>query len=225
MLSEVRVVGYVRIAPRERPSSRPSLAEQRDAIRAECERRGWVLTRIERDVRSGRTLGRPGLQAALASCRSREADAVMVARLDRLTYSLVDLAELVAEASERGFNIVAPDVGVDLVTPPGQLLAAVLRAAAGWERRRLVRRTRAVLAGRRAEAARPGRPSSTPPEVADRIRALRMQGATLQAICDVLNDEGVPTPRGGSHWRPTSLRSILRRVGPGEREQATQTNV
>ena len=32
---------------------------------------------------------------------------------------------------------------------------------------------------------------------------------TLQAICDTLNAEGVPTPRGGTHWRPTSLRSIL----------------
>ena len=34
-------------------------------------------------------------------------------------------------------------------------------------------------------------------------------GLTLQAICDKLNSEGVPTPRGGTMWRPTSLRSIL----------------
>jgi hypothetical protein len=46
--------------------------------------------------------------------------------------------------------------------------------------------------------------------VAERIRDLRAQGMTLQAICDVLNREGVPTPRGGAEWRPTSLRAVLR---------------
>jgi hypothetical protein len=39
---------------------------------------------------------------------------------------------------------------------------------------------------------------------------MRRSGATLQAICDTLNAEGVSTPRGGSHWRPTSLRAVLR---------------
>ena len=55
-----------------------------------------------------------------------------------------------------------------------------------------------------------GRPVSTPPALAERIRTLRAGGWTLQAICDVLNAEGQPTPRGGSHWRPTSLRAILK---------------
>ena len=46
--------------------------------------------------------------------------------------------------------------------------------------------------------------------MAARIRDLRGQGMTLQAICDTLNADGVPTPRGGAEWRPTSLRSVLR---------------
>jgi hypothetical protein len=28
---------------------------------------------------------------------------------------------------------------------------------------------------------------------------------TLQAIADVLNEEGVPTLRGGAKWRPSSV--------------------
>ena len=32
----------------------------------------------------------------------------------------------------------------------------------------------------------------------------------LQAICDTLNREQVPTARGGASWRPSSLSSILR---------------
>jgi hypothetical protein len=46
--------------------------------------------------------------------------------------------------------------------------------------------------------------------VAARIRELRGEGMTLQAICDTLNAEKIPTPRGGAEWRPTSLRSVLR---------------
>jgi hypothetical protein len=30
---------------------------------------------------------------------------------------------------------------------------------------------------------------------------------TLQAIADSLNDEGVPTLRGGSRWRPSSVQA------------------
>jgi len=42
-----------------------------------------------------------------------------------------------------------------------------------------------------------------------RIVRMRAKGMTLQAICDRLNAEGVPTARGGSLWRPTSLRAVL----------------
>jgi hypothetical protein len=36
---------------------------------------------------------------------------------------------------------------------------------------------------------------------------MRADGMTLQAIADVLNEEGVPTLRGGTKWRPSSVQS------------------
>src|SRR3954452_15774458 len=84
------VIGYVRIAPREGSRSRPGLDAQRAMVEAECERRGWRLLRVEEDVRSGRTLHRPGLAAALEACRSGEAAAIVVSRLDQQQYSLLD---------------------------------------------------------------------------------------------------------------------------------------
>jgi hypothetical protein len=39
----------------------------------------------------------------------------------------------------------------------------------------------------------------------ERIAAMREQGMTLQAIADQLNEEGVPTLRGGAMWRPSSV--------------------
>jgi DNA invertase Pin-like site-specific DNA recombinase len=216
LVYERRVIGYVRIGPRERRESRPGRRSQRDAIEAECARRGWELVRVEQDVRSGRTLRRHGLHRAFAACRDGEADAVVVARLDRLTYSAVDLARLVAEATEARVGLVAFDVGLDLSTHEGGRVAAVLAEAASWHESPLAR-ARTVFTGRPDGELprRRGRPSSTPQELAERIRGLRAAGLTLQSICDLLNAEQVPTPRGGTHWRPSSLRAILK-PRPGE---------
>jgi hypothetical protein len=43
------------------------------------------------------------------------------------------------------------------------------------------------------------------PELQERITRMREDGMTLQAIADVLNEEGVPTLRGGAMWRPSSV--------------------
>jgi hypothetical protein len=39
------------------------------------------------------------------------------------------------------------------------------------------------------------------------IVMMRNEGMTLQAIADRLNAEGVPTLRGGSEWRPSSVQA------------------
>jgi hypothetical protein len=39
---------------------------------------------------------------------------------------------------------------------------------------------------------------------------LRLDGLLLQEICDMLNDEGVPTPGGGQHWWPSHVHRLLR---------------
>ena len=197
------LVAYTRVAPRERTGDRPGLDAQRDAIARAARASGWDIVRTEEDVRSGRTLRRPGLRAAFAACRAGEAEGVVVARLDRLTYSLIDLAELVREAVDGAFTIISLQPEVDLSSDGGRAVGEVLAEAATWQ-------PRAITTAARAVAGRPGRPSSTPPPVAARIRELRAQGMTLQAICDTLNAERIPTPRGGAEWRPTSLRSVLR---------------
>ena len=198
------LIGYLRVAPararRGAPRPRPCSAPRSTAPPASA---GGTSCAVEEDVRSGRTLRRPGLRAALAACRAGEAEGIAVARLDRLTYSLIDLAEIVREAVDGGFTIVSLEPDVDLATDGGRAVGEVLAEAATWQ-------PRAITTAGRALAGRPGRPSSTPPAVADRIRDLRGQGMTLQAICDTLNADGVPTPRGGAEWRPTSLRSVLR---------------
>ena len=197
------LIAYLRVAPRERSGERPGLDVQRDAIA----RAARAVGMGHRPHRGGHPLGAhsapAGAALGAAACRAGEAEGIVVARLDRLTYSLVDLAEIVSEAVEGGFTLVSLQPAVDLSADGGRAVGEVLAEAATWQ-------PRAITTAGRALAGRPGRPSSTPAAVAERIRELRGQGMTLQAICDTLNAERIPTPRGGAEWRPTSLRSVLR---------------
>jgi DNA invertase Pin-like site-specific DNA recombinase len=88
-------------------------------------------------------------------------------------------------------------------------MAHVLATFAQFERRLIAERTKAALAVKKAQGVRLGRPASIPDKLAKRIVRMRENGMTLQAICDTLNAEGVPTARGGARWRPTSLRAVL----------------
>ena len=89
----MRVIGYVRVSTEEQGMSGAGLQAQRAAIIAECERRGWTLVEIAEDVgRSGKDLKRPGIRAALDMLAAGDASALVVAKLDRLSRSMLDFA-------------------------------------------------------------------------------------------------------------------------------------
>jgi hypothetical protein len=56
---------------------------------------------------------------------------------------------------------------------------------------------------------RVGRPRSCPLDVLTRVVCLRIEGARLQDICDLLNAEGLPTPGGGKRWWPSHVHRLL----------------
>ena len=97
-------------------------------------------------MKSGaRADNRPVLADVTRALRAGEADAVVVAKLDRLSRSVVDAGRLLEQARKGGFNIVALDLGLDLSTPTGELVANVLAAVAQWERRMIGVRTSEAL--------------------------------------------------------------------------------
>jgi DNA invertase Pin-like site-specific DNA recombinase len=83
----MNVIGYVRVSTDDQGRNGYGLDAQRSAIRAECDRRGWTLVRTEEDVRSGGTMKRrPGVGRAIASCDNNEAQALVAAKVDRLSF-------------------------------------------------------------------------------------------------------------------------------------------
>ncbi|MHB8670799.1 MAG: recombinase family protein [Acidimicrobiales bacterium] len=206
----VRALGYVRVSTGEQADSGLGLAAQQRAVREACRARGYRLLEVVEDAGySAATLDRPGIASALERLDAGEADAIVVAKLDRLSRSLLDFAALMERSRAKGWAVVGLDLGVDTTTPAGEMMANVLAVFAQFERRVIGQRTREALAAKRAQGVRLGRPQSLPDEVVARIVADRARGLTLQAIADRLGAEGVATAHGGKRWYPSTIRDVL----------------
>jgi DNA invertase Pin-like site-specific DNA recombinase len=206
----LRVIGYVRVSVQEQADSGAGLAAQHKAIRDGCAARGYELVEIPEDAGwSGKSLDRPGISKAIDQLDTGQADALMVAKLDRLSRSLLDFAQLMARAQSRHWTIVALDLGVDTSTPAGEMMANVLATFAQFERRLIGQRTKEALAAKRAAGVRLGRPRTLSDDVVSQIVSDREAGMTLQAICDRLTADGVATAQGGRKWDPSVVRRVI----------------
>ncbi len=213
----MKVLGYIRCSTAEQADSGAGLDAQRAAIAAEATRRGWELVGIEEDAgASGKSLDRrPALVRALAAVEKGAAEALVVAKLDRLSRSLLDFAGLMERGRKKGWALVALDLGVDTTTPAGEMMANVLASFAQYERRLIGQRTKDALAVKRAQGVRLGRPQGVPLDVVARIVAEHAGGAPITSIADQLTAEGVPTAQGGARWWPSTVRAVLRSQAAG----------
>jgi DNA invertase Pin-like site-specific DNA recombinase len=209
----MQVLGYVRVSTEEQRDSRAGLQAQRAAIEAEARRRGWTLLSVIEDAGfSAKDLRRPGVQEALKVLEAGDAQALVVAKLDRLSRSMLDFTALMATAQKQGWALVALDCAVDTTTPAGEAMANVLATFAQFERRLISQRTREALAVKRSQGVRLGRPATLDRKVVARIKRERGRGKTLAQIAERLNADGVPTAHGGRQWYPGTVRAVLSRT-------------
>lgn len=145
--------------------------------------------------------------------KAKRADALVVAKLDRLSRSMLDFAGLMQRSTKETWSLVALDLGVDTSTPAGEAMANVLATFAQFERRLIGQRTKEALAAKRRASVRLGRPRTISADVVDRITTSRRAGATLAAIADSLTSDGVPTAQGGKRWYVSTIRTILQSAG------------
>ncbi len=203
-------LAYLRVSTEEQASSGAGLEAQRAALSAEAERRGWELEFVVDAGRSAEDLKRPALTQALARLNARDADVLMVSKLDRLSRSVHDFSGLVKEATRRGWSVICLDLGVDTSTPNGKFMASVTAGIAELERELIGQRTRDALAAKKAAGVRLGRPPVLPADVVRRVVDEREAGRSWQVIADGLTADGVPTARGGASWTFSSARAVHR---------------
>lgn len=157
------VLGYARVSTGDQDVAGQTMRlEQAGAIR--------VFT----DVRSGKTMDRPGLAELLAY--ARKGDTLAVVRLDRLGRSLAELLSTVAMLKERGVALLSLEEKIDTSSAAGELIFHVFGAIMHFERRLIAERTKDGIAAARAKGKKPGRQPVDPEKVA---AALKLVAAGL----------------------------------------------
>jgi DNA invertase Pin-like site-specific DNA recombinase len=209
----VRVIGYARVSTGEQGRSGLGLQAQETAILGVRDR-GWEVIGIETDVASGRgRAGRDGLSRAIERVEKGEAGGLVVTKLDRLARSVIDGADLLRRADQRGWSLVVLELGLDTSTAIGKFGAHIWLAAAEMERALIGQRTREALTEARRRGTRLGRPSGTF-EVAPAVEAVvlreRAEGRSYRDIASRLDREGVQSARG-RRWSPESVRRVVLR--------------
>ena len=138
------VLGYARVSTGDQDVAGQTLRlEQAGAIR--------VFT----DVKSGRSMDRPGLIELLAY--ARRGDTLAIVRLDRLGRSLAELLSVVEQLKARRIALLSLEEKIDTSSAAGELIFHVFGAIAHFERRLIVERTKDGIAAARARGKVPGR--------------------------------------------------------------------
>jgi DNA invertase Pin-like site-specific DNA recombinase len=205
----VRAVGYTTF-PDRRQTVSPEGRYQARRIANACEARGMVLHKLVGDVRSysGPDLERPALVHALTMLEAGEASCLIVTTLDRLSRSAANLGTLIDWVEELGVRLVVIDIDLDTSTEQGRVAARALARVGALEREHEEQEPAEPDSSSQMRAG--GRPAvADRPLLQRRIATMRASGMTLQAIADTLNREGVPTLRGGSEWRPSSVQAAV----------------
>jgi DNA invertase Pin-like site-specific DNA recombinase len=183
-------IGYARVSTRDQ-----NLELQLDALnKTGCER-------IFTDKLSGAQVERPGLQEALSHLR--EADTLVVWKLDRLGRSVKGLVDLVNDLEARKVHFQSVTDGLDTKTPHGRFFFHVMASLAQMERELILERTRAGL-----EAARcAGRVGGRKRRMTDgKVQAARKLLASGTPPLEVAHSLSVSVPTL-YRWVPASSRT------------------
>jgi putative DNA-invertase from lambdoid prophage Rac len=172
---------YARVSTHDQQT----LPMQHRAMRDYAGRRGWTLTMQVREVGSGASQ-RQMRERLIEAARRREIDVVLVWRLDRWGRSVTDLLATLQELEHLGVGFVSLTEALDLTTPAGRAMAAMLAVFAEFEREVLRERVRAGLAHARQNGRILGRPLTAGLK-ADRIRKLHRSGLSKAQIARQLS--------------------------------------
>src|SRR3984893_18268383 len=131
----MRAIGYVRVSTDRQAEQGVSLEAQSEKIRAMALVHDAELLDIIVDSgESAKSLQRPGMERLLGLVDGKHVQAVIVAKLDRLTRSVKDLCELLERFERRGVALISVAESLDTSSAAGRLVLNVMTAVSQWER-------------------------------------------------------------------------------------------
>ena len=219
-----KAIGYVRVSTKEQEKSGLSLELQDREIRKYCK---WIkveLMEVAIDAgESGKDLNREGIKRVIDVCANKEVGHVVVYRLDRLTRRSRDLMILVEEVfleNKIEFHCIVERI--DTTTAIGKCMMSVAGAFSQMERELIGERISDALQQKKVR----GEPVGSPPlgyeavngkyfrkrkdelQTIKYIKSLKRVGKSLNWIARTLNDQGIPTKRGGD-WTAATISYML----------------
>ena len=221
----MRAIGYIRVSTAQQADFGVSLDAQEQKVRAMAIVQGAELSEVLIDSgESGKTLARPGMERLLRLVDSGAITTVIVAKLDRLTRSVKDLAILLERFQKRGVALVSVAESLDTSSAAGRLVLNVMVATSQWEREAIGERTKDALQHKKASGQRVGtipfgfklaqdglhiEMEDSEQAILRQIKELRSSGLTQRGVAATLNAEGVRT-RSGGEWRYQYVASFER---------------
>src|SRR5712692_2813526 len=212
----MKAIGYVRVSTEKQADFGVSLEAQTAKIRAMAVVQGAELVDVLIDAgESAKSLHRPGMARLLAMVDAGAVETVIIAKLDRLTRSVADLAELLKRFERRGVSLVSVADALDTRSAAGRLVLNIMVSVSQWEREAIGERTRDAMRHKRAKGERVGtlpygaqvaadgvqlEPDVLEQGILSRIRDLSAEGLTTRQVAAELNRQGLTTRRGIA-WR------------------------
>src|SRR5258707_13329637 len=213
-MAKTRAVAYLRVSTEKQADKGVSLDAQRAKVEAYAQLYELELVEIVVDAGvSAKTLDRPGLRRALEMLKARQAEALLVVKLDRLTRSVVHLGQLVEDYFADG-KLALLSVGeqIDTRSAAGRLVLNVLASVSQWEREAIGERTSAAMQHKASVGEYTGgdlpygyslgadgeRLVENPQEqrVLSTARTLRGAGLSLRSVARELNAQGFRSRTG-----------------------------
>jgi DNA invertase Pin-like site-specific DNA recombinase len=156
MTAKIRAAMYVRVS-----TDSQTVENQRLALRAEGERRGYRIVREYEDAGISGARGRdkrPGFDAVLKDAAKRRFDVLLIWSMDRLGRSVLHVALAMAELDAADVALVSLQQGVDGTAPYGKAMMQMAVVFAELERSAIRARITAGLERARQQGTRLGRP-------------------------------------------------------------------
>jgi DNA invertase Pin-like site-specific DNA recombinase len=219
---KAKAIGYVRVSTEDQAREGVSLENQKAKIRAYAELKDLELVGILEDAGiSAKNLNRPGIQEILKLSKSKQIEAVVVYKLDRMFRSTVDALETTKQFDRWGIAFHSIQESLDTQSAMGRFFFTLTAALAEMERGIVSERTKAALLHKKSRNQVYGEipfglqrsgdnllPDEAERRVIELVLKLRGKGWNYSKIARNLNELGYRTKKGNG-WFPQTVKNVV----------------
>ena len=220
--TEKKIAGiYIRVSTEDQAREGFSLGEQEEQLKQLCNYKGYEVHKVYCDagISAKDMEHRPKFQEMLKDMKDGKINYIVAYKLDRVTRSVRDLEELIAQLEKYNTYLVCDRDDVNTSTANGRFFVRMLTVLSQLEIEIVSERTKFGLNGAIKSGHLPGQvalgfkkdvnkktiidPATAP--IVKRVFDLYLQGKTFLQISNIFNDEKVLN----KNWKDTHIERII----------------